>query len=64
VKRRLKIRRGTESLGLDQLGESLLPLALFSRFLWLDAVEVVMVTMVFVALDVALARLRHRPWLR
>ncbi|WP_129781896.1 CDP-archaeol synthase [Peristeroidobacter soli] len=59
VKRRLKLRPGTETVGLDQLGEALLPLLLFSRFLSLDAAEVVTVTVVFAALDIALAQLRH-----
>lgn len=64
VKRRLKLRPGTEILGLDQLGEALLPLAIFSRSLSLDGAQVAVVTVVFAVLDIALARLRHRPWLR
>lgn len=64
VKRRLKLRPGTECLGLDQLGEAALPLVLFSRSLSLNAVEIVVATGAFVVLDVAAARLRQRPWLR
>lgn len=64
AKRRMKLRPGTECLGLDQLGEALLPLILFSRRLSLDVTEIVVVTVAFVVLDAASARLRQRPWLR
>lgn len=64
VKRRMKLRPGTECLGLDQLGEAVLPLLLFSRPLSLNAAEILLVTVAFVVLDVAVAGLRQRPWLR
>lgn len=64
VKRRMKLRAGTEYAGLDQLGEALLPLLLFARSLALDGEEIAVVTIVFSVLDIAVARLRHRRWLR
>lgn len=64
VKRRMKMRPGTECLGLDQLGEALLPLMLFAGPLALDAAEVALATIAFAVLDVAVTRLRQRPWLR
>jgi len=64
VKRRMKMPAGTEILGLDQLGEALVPLLLLARPLSLDGEDVAVVTVVFTALDIAVARLRHRRWLR
>lgn len=64
AKRRMKLRPGTECLGLDQFGEAVLPLILFSRPLSLQAAEVFVVTFAFVVLDVAAARLRQGSWLR
>lgn len=64
VKRRMKVRPGTEAPGLDQLGEALLPLVLFARPLALDAAQIALVAAVFTLLDIASARLRHRRWLR
>jgi CDP-2,3-bis-(O-geranylgeranyl)-sn-glycerol synthase len=64
VKRRLKLRPGTEVIGLDQLGEALLPLVLFARSLSLDTMEVAVVTVAFTILDIGSARLRHRAWFR
>lgn len=63
IKRRMKLRPGTEYLGLDQLGEALLPLILFARALSLNAEEVAVATVVFSVLDVAVTRLRQRRWL-
>jgi CDP-2,3-bis-(O-geranylgeranyl)-sn-glycerol synthase len=64
VKRRMHLKPGTEYIGLDQIGEALLPLALFARPLSLGWAEVIVVTATFVVLDVATAQLRHRRWLR
>ena len=64
VKRRMKIEPGTESMGLDQLGEALLPLVLFANVISLDGAEIVVVTVAFCVLDIAFTRLRHRRWLR
>lgn len=64
AKRRMHLKPGTEYVGLDQIGEALLPLVLFARPLSLGLAEVIVVTATFVALDVATAQLRHRRWLR
>lgn len=64
VKRRMKLEPGTESLWLDQLAEALLPLVLFAGVLSLDTAQVIVVTLVFIMLDAAFVRLRHRPWLQ
>lgn len=62
VKRRLALKPGTEVPGLDQLGEALLPLLVFAPALSLSLAEVLLVTSVFIVLDVATARLRHHGW--
>jgi CDP-2,3-bis-(O-geranylgeranyl)-sn-glycerol synthase len=64
AKRRLHLQPGTESVGLDQIGEALLPLVLFAKSLSLGWGDVVVVTAAFTALDIATARLRHRHWMR
>jgi hypothetical protein len=63
AKRRLHLKPGTEYVGLDQIGEALLPLVLFARPLSLGFAEVIVVTATFIVLDVATAQLRHRRWL-
>lgn len=60
----MHLKPGTEYVGLDQIGEALLPLVLFARPLSLGLAEVIVVTTAFIALDVATAQLRHRRWLR
>ena len=64
AKRRMHLKPGTEYVGLDQIGEALLPLALFARPLSLGLSEVIVVTATFIVLDVATTQLRHRRWLR
>jgi CDP-2,3-bis-(O-geranylgeranyl)-sn-glycerol synthase len=64
AKRRMHLKPGTEYMGLDQIGEALLPLALFARPLSLGVAEVFLVTATFIVLDVATAQLRHRRWIR
>ena len=64
VKRRMKLVPGADSLGLDLLGEALLPLVLFAGALSLKPVQVIIATLVFVMVNVASARIRHRPWLQ
>ena len=64
VKRRMHLRPGTEYVGLDQIGEALLPLALFAGPLSLGLGEIIAVMATFIVLDLATAQLRHRPWLR
>ena len=63
VKRRMRLKPGSEVLGLDQLAEALVPLLVFSRPLGLQAGEIAFVTVAFVILDAATAGLRHRRWL-
>jgi len=62
LKRRLHLRPGADSPGLDQLPEALLPLAALSGRLGLEWGSAAAVLVVFVVLDMASARLRHpRP---
>ncbi|HEY0680803.1 MAG TPA: CDP-archaeol synthase [Steroidobacter sp.] len=62
VKRRMKLAPGAEFLGVDQLGEALLPLVLFAEALSIDTEQVIIVTLIFVMVDVAAVRLRRRTW--
>jgi CDP-2,3-bis-(O-geranylgeranyl)-sn-glycerol synthase len=64
VKRRMHVQPGTEYVGLDQLGEALVPLALFARPLSLEWSEVALVAATFSVLDIATAQLRQQRWLR
>jgi CDP-diglyceride synthetase len=64
IKRRMRLKPGTEYAGLDQVGESWVPLALFAEPLSLEWTEVLLVAATFTVLDIATARLRHRRWLR
>jgi CDP-2,3-bis-(O-geranylgeranyl)-sn-glycerol synthase len=59
LKRRLRLAPGTEIAALDQLPEALLPLLVFARALGLGAAEIVAATLAFVALDIAVTRVRH-----
>jgi CDP-diglyceride synthetase len=63
VKRRMRLKPGSEVLGLDQLAEALVPLLVFAKPLGLQEGEITVVTAAFVALDAATAGLRHRRWL-
>ncbi|HEU4655461.1 MAG TPA: CDP-archaeol synthase [Steroidobacteraceae bacterium] len=60
VKRRLHAKPGTEYIGLDQIGEALLPLIVFAKPLSLNFADVLAVTFTFVTLDLATERIRHR----
>lgn len=64
VKRRMHVEPGTEFVGLDQVGESLLPLVLYARPLSIDVVEIMIVVATFTVLDLLTARMRQRQWLR
>jgi len=64
AKRRMHLKPGTEYPGVDQLGEVLVPLVLFANPLSLEWSEVLLVAVAFSVLDIATARLRHRPWRR
>jgi len=59
VKRRLRLRPGTEVPGVDQLPEALVPLLLLSRPLGLSFFDAMAVAVVFMLLDLAALRLRH-----
>ena len=63
AKRRLRLKPGTDVLGLDQLGEALVPLLVFAQPLGLGTWEIVAITAAFVLLDTVTAPLRHRSWL-
>jgi hypothetical protein len=63
AKRRLRLKPGTDVLGLDQLGEALLPLVVFAEPLALGPWEVALITIAFVLLDTVTAPLRRRRWL-
>ena len=63
VKRRMRLKPGSDVLGLDQLAEALVPLLVFAKPLGLQAGEIAFVTAGFVILDAATAGLRHRRWL-
>lgn len=63
AKRRLRLKPGSEVLGLDQLAEALIPLFVFAEPLGLQLAEIALVTTCFVLLDAATAGLRHRRWL-
>ena len=60
VKRRLRMRPGTEVLGLDQLAEAILPLVVLRRPLGLGPVDILVVAAAFLVLDVAATKLRHQ----
>ena len=60
VKRRLRLAAGTEITGLDQIPEALLPLWVLSAPLGIDLAGCLMVTTVFLLLDIAFVRFRHR----
>jgi CDP-archaeol synthase len=62
IKRRLRLKPGAEFTGFDQLGEVLLPLAVFAAPLALGLTEILVTAAAFMALDVAMAPLRHRRW--
>src|SRR5690606_4771390 len=64
MKRRMRLRPGTELTGLDSLGEALLPLTLFASELALEFGEIIAVAAAFIVIDAATAQLRHRRWLK
>jgi hypothetical protein len=64
AKRRMHLKPGTEYPGLDQVGEVLVPLALFANPLSLEWREIILVAVAFSVLDIATAQLRHRRWRR
>ncbi len=63
AKRRMRLKPGSEVLGLDQLAEALVPLLVFAGPLGLQLSEIAGVTACFVVIDAATAGLRRRRWL-
>jgi CDP-diglyceride synthetase len=59
LKRRLRLRPGTEIPGLDQLPEALIPLLVLARPLGLHFIDAIAVAVIFTFLDLAALRLRH-----
>ena len=59
IKRRLRRPPGTEVAGLDQGPEAFLPLLVLRQPLGLSFASIIIVTLVFAVLDIALAPLRH-----
>lgn len=62
IKRRMRLKPGTEFLGLDQLGETLLPLAVFATPLALGFGDILVVAAIFIVIDVATTPLRRQRW--
>lgn len=68
VKRRLQLPPGATAPGLDQVPESLLPLVVLYRPLELEWIEIVLITGLFVILNLLLSRvlyylhIRRHPW--
>ncbi|MDE2049549.1 MAG: CDP-archaeol synthase [Gammaproteobacteria bacterium] len=61
IKRRLRLRPGTEFPGLDQIPEALTPLLVLSAPLRIDVGAVWTLTGVFMLADLAAMPLRHHP---
>ena len=59
----MRLKPGSEVLGLDQLAEALVPLLVFAAPLGLQLSEIAGVTACFVVIDAATAGLRRRRWL-
>jgi CDP-2,3-bis-(O-geranylgeranyl)-sn-glycerol synthase len=64
LKRRMGVESGGKATGLDQIPEALLPLLLAQPALGLGGTQVLVVTALFFALEMPLARLFHRFGLR
>jgi CDP-2,3-bis-(O-geranylgeranyl)-sn-glycerol synthase len=60
IKRRLARPPGTMTLGLDQVPESLLPLLVCKPLLGLSWVQVLLVTLAFIAADLLISQLMYR----
>lgn len=62
VKRRKRLPPGTETQGLDQIGETLLPLLVYSSPLSLAVSEVLIVTVAFMIIESCTTAMRQRRW--
>lgn len=60
IKRRLRLKPGSEVPGLDQLPEALLPMLVFAPSLHLHWQACLGAALVFMVLDMSFTRLRHR----
>jgi hypothetical protein len=60
VKRRMRIPASGMAFGLDQIPESLLPLLVIGPLLGIGGATVVLLTLLFVALELALSQLLYR----
>jgi len=60
AKRRLHIGSGSEVFGIDQIPEAILPMIVLAAPLGLGVREILGATLVFIALDIAATRFRHR----
>jgi CDP-2,3-bis-(O-geranylgeranyl)-sn-glycerol synthase len=60
VKRRLRLVAGKEVPGLDQVPEAMLPLVALSTPLGISLPDCLLITVVFLVLDIAFVRFRHR----
>ena len=60
IKRRQAMPPGTEVIGLDQMPEALLPLLLCARELQLGWPDILITTLLFLALDIGTAGLRQQ----
>ncbi|MBI5039693.1 MAG: CDP-archaeol synthase, partial [Gammaproteobacteria bacterium] len=63
-KRRLRIPPSGMALGLDQIPESLLPLLAVQRHFGLDWLDILQLTLIFVALELVLSRILYRLHIR
>ncbi|MBB4040338.1 CDP-2,3-bis-(O-geranylgeranyl)-sn-glycerol synthase [Microvirga flocculans] len=68
LKRRLRLRPHARAFGIDQIPEALLPLVLLRKELGLDTLNILVLTTVFILLEIWLSRLlfklriRDRPY--
>ncbi len=64
IKRRLKLRSGARAMGLDQCVEAMLPLVLLRKQLFLSWQEILIITVLFAAVELVISPLLYRLGLR
>lgn len=62
IKRRKRLKPGTETQGLDQIGETCVPLLVYANALSLAVMEIVIVTIVFMIIESSTTAVRQRSW--
>lgn len=62
IKRRKRLKPGTETQGLDQIGETCLPLLVYASALSLALMEIVIVTIAFMIIESSTTAVRQRSW--